>query len=361
MRFAIGWCLVIAAACSKQVAPVMPWWSIGYVDPSQMRDVDLEKDGRVVVGTVFTVDGGFAATCEQPGEHSAQHGPDSEGSYLYSCKEQVADITVTCQGPCTVSGTRITATGAGQLAVQVELTAHGRRAVKKAVITAVAPDGFTIGPCLGGLDGSSIAVADGATCVTPTGILEARVHAGGHDFMSPNIAVTAAGNTLRTLRGKLELARLLGLPLGSTPPGTHDVELQYGELRERVQLVVDPSAGQSVANPQRVVPPVRLEGETLASANDVDWYRFTATAADAGKHVHVMTRVGGDYCATVVEMFTGTNPDTVLESTRCKYDDHKQRSVDAVTPGATYWVKVSWSRSRVSDGEKRYEIIIKLD
>ena len=111
--------------------------------------MNLKKDGLVPVGTVLNVDGGFEATCKEPAQNSAQHGPDDEGSYLYGCNKQSTDVTVTCHGACIVSGTRVTVTGAGRLAVQVELTANGRRAVNNAVITAVAPEGFTLGPCLG--------------------------------------------------------------------------------------------------------------------------------------------------------------------------------------------------------------------
>ena len=128
----------------------------------------------------------------------------------------------------------------------------------------------------------------------------------------------------------MKLAKLLGQP--STLPGTYDVELQQGALHRRLQIVVDSSAGQSVATSQGITPPVTLADETLGTADDVDWYRFTATAADAGKHVHVKTMQAD----TAVQLFTGTNADTPFGPPIDKRGNYEEyRSDETVTPGAT--------------------------
>ncbi|MDX2091093.1 MAG: hypothetical protein SFX73_24750 [Kofleriaceae bacterium] len=104
------------------------------------------------------------------------------------------------------------------------------------------------------------------------------------------------------------------------------------------------ASNDTVQNAQVVTLPAQVTNASLSSDADEDWFKFTATAADAGKHLHVITTPGDQRCDPVVELFTGTNAGTAFGEPSSDADYHEDLvSTGTITAGNTYWVKVTWS------------------
>jgi hypothetical protein len=111
-----------------------------------------------------------------------------------------------------------------------------------------------------------------------------------------------------------------------------------------LDVAAEAASNETAQNAQNLTLPVQVTGATLSSANDVDWFKFTATATHAGKHIHVKTTPGDQRCDPVIELFTGTNAGTVFGDPSGDSDYHEDHvSEGALTAGSTYWIKVTWS------------------
>jgi len=95
---------------------------------------------------------------------------------------------------------------------------------------------------------------------------------------------------------------------------------------------------------QTLTLPAQVTNASLSSDADVDWYKFTAAAGDAGKRIHVKTSPGDQRCDPLIELFTGTNAGTAFGDPSSDADYHEDHvSEGTISAGATYWIKVTWS------------------
>ncbi|WP_434417712.1 hypothetical protein [Nannocystis pusilla] len=104
-----------------------------------------------------------------------------------------------------------------------------------------------------------------------------------------------------------------------------------------------------------------LPSATLASFPDqtnVDWFKFTATDADIGKTIHVITAPGDDTTDTVVEVFEA-DCTTSLGGPSSDDDYHEDFVSDAIPAAGEYFVKVSYSDFGYST--PNYELLIAIE
>lgn len=111
-----------------------------------------------------------------------------------------------------------------------------------------------------------------------------------------------------------------------------------------LNVASEAASNDTAQNAQTVSMPAQVTGASLSSNADVDWYKFTANAGDAGKRIHVKTTPGDQRCDPVIQLFTGTNAATELGDPSSDVDYHEDLvSTGTITAGNTYWVKVTWS------------------
>jgi hypothetical protein len=106
--------------------------------------------------------------------------------------------------------------------------------------------------------------------------------------------------------------------------------------------------------------PATITPLALPTVTDVDWFMFTATAADVGKKVHVVTTSTGtpNPCDTVVEVFIGASC-AALSTLGGPSDDadYSEDWLSAALPAAgPFWVKVSYATSGFSSAP--YTLIV---
>jgi hypothetical protein len=106
------------------------------------------------------------------------------------------------------------------------------------------------------------------------------------------------------------------------------------------------ASNDTVANAQALMLPAEVQNASMSSDADVDWYKVTTAQGDAGKHLHVITTPGDQYCDPVIELFDGTNGNTPFGDPSDDADYHENLlSADPVAANTTYWVKVTWSEA----------------
>jgi hypothetical protein len=90
--------------------------------------------------------------------------------------------------------------------------------------------------------------------------------------------------------------------------------------------------------------PANLVNLSLANKEDQDWFRITASAADVGKAVHVLTKPGDDNTDTLVEVFSGDCANlSPLGEASSDVDYHEDHTSKPVGAAGTYFIKVSHS------------------
>ncbi|MEO7331336.1 MAG: hypothetical protein ABI193_22360 [Minicystis sp.] len=91
--------------------------------------------------------------------------------------------------------------------------------------------------------------------------------------------------------------------------------------------------------------PANISGLQLPNVADVDWFMFTATAADVGKKVRVKTTsTGSPPCDTVVQVFVGSCAALVSLGGESDDLDYSENWLSTPLPAAgAFWVKVSYS------------------
>jgi hypothetical protein len=118
-----------------------------------------------------------------------------------------------------------------------------------------------------------------------------------------------------------------------------------------VPVDVEP-ANNTCSGASPATAPAALEPLSLSDDLDVDWFAFTAVAADVGKVVHVTTE-GGDFNTdTVVEVFEemtagmgcgAGDANLVSLGVSDDLDYHEDLTSGPLTKEGAYWVKVSHS------------------
>ena len=99
--------------------------------------------------------------------------------------------------------------------------------------------------------------------------------------------------------------------------------------------------------------PTQVIGQSLDSATDVDWYKITTGATDAGKFIRLLTTPGDGYTDTVVEVATGACGSLTSFAT-VDNDYHEMLLTPAVALATTYYIKVSWSSATTYTGANKY-------
>lgn len=90
--------------------------------------------------------------------------------------------------------------------------------------------------------------------------------------------------------------------------------------------------------------PAALHNLSLTNEKDEDWFRITATAADVGKLIHVVTKPGDGNTDTVIEAFGGDcNALDSLGGPSADVDYHEDYTSTPITAPGDYWIKVSHS------------------
>ncbi len=108
--------------------------------------------------------------------------------------------------------------------------------------------------------------------------------------------------------------------------------------------------------------PANITPLKLPNLTDVDWFQFTASAADVGKVVHVITQSpGSPPCDTVVEVFEGATCATSAslggESDDANYSENWVST--PITAAGPLWVKVSYSTYGFST--PNYTLVVTLE
>lgn len=113
---------------------------------------------------------------------------------------------------------------------------------------------------------------------------------------------------------------------------------------------------------RQVSAPAVFGPAQLGSLGDVDWVKVSATAADTGKRLHVVTKPGDLDTDTVVEVFEGDGT-TSFGGESDDLDLHEDHFSPVISGPGDYYVKVSLSPAVATydPAESHYDLLITLE
>jgi hypothetical protein len=97
----------------------------------------LDETRPIWVGAPIDVAGKLSAMCERS---ATKLGDKNDSTEYFECNETTPALQVTCEGPCTVNGTRVTPTSPGTITIQVHMSGDGKR-YARAINVPVVPHG----------------------------------------------------------------------------------------------------------------------------------------------------------------------------------------------------------------------------
>ncbi|MBI5478196.1 MAG: hypothetical protein HY906_05030 [Deltaproteobacteria bacterium] len=89
-----------------------------------------------------------------------------------------------------------------------------------------------------------------------------------------------------------------------------------------------------------LTPPTTVVGQSLDSSTDVDWFKVTTGAGDAGKFMRLRTNPGDAQTDTVIEVFTGACPSPTSFAVSEDLAYHDSLLTPAVAAATTYYIQV---------------------
>ena len=142
--------------------------------------------------------------------------------------------------------------------------------------------------------------------------------------------------------------------------GSSAVDVDVSETA--VSLVTEAEPNDTSATATALVSlPADVTTADLSSETDVDWYKFTATVADIGKSVHVVTTSPGDLTDTVVDVLAADGVTSLGgPSDDADYDEDFLSS--QINGAGTYYVQISASHAGFFDPTQfKYTALITLE
>jgi len=106
--------------------------------------------------------------------------------------------------------------------------------------------------------------------------------------------------------------------------------------------------------------PYLMTGATLSSVSDVDWIKVTATAADVGKKIRIMTAGNDPYTDTVVQCFQ-SNGTTALGGPSSDQGFHENHTSPGIPAAGIYYVKITASQDYFMDDHNAYIAAVWLE
>ncbi|MEO8701633.1 MAG: hypothetical protein ABI867_16425 [Kofleriaceae bacterium] len=122
----------------------------------------------------------------------------------------------------------------------------------------------------------------------------------------------------------------------------------------------DVEPNNTVATASPITVPALVTAASLEDIDDADFLTFQAVAGDIGKKVHVVTGGSDPFTDTVVEVFAGTNCNTLLGVASNDLDFHENHLSAAITAAGKICVKVTAS-SAFDEADKNYVAAVTLE
>jgi hypothetical protein len=143
--------------------------------------------------------------------------------------------------------------------------------------------------------------------------------------------------------------------------GTFDYDFQIKSTADPITVIEDkePNNTPETAVEATALPAAML-GASLATATDVDWVVYEATAADVGKKFHVVTMPGDPACDTIVAVYQSDGT-TLLGSVSSDGDYHEDHLSAAIPAAGTYYVRVHANTQYYSPSSPAYDMVITLE
>lgn len=125
-------------------------------------------------------------------------------------------------------------------------------------------------------------------------------------------------------------------------------------------VVADTEPGNSTASGATACTlPCLVQGATLASKTDEDWFKFTSGANDGTKKVHVQTLAGDDFTDTVVDVLSA-NGNTSLGGPSDDGGYHEDFVSTAIAASTGYTVKI-FASAMFDATQSHYDALIYLE
>ncbi len=127
-----------------------------------------------------------------------------------------------------------------------------------------------------------------------------------------------------------------------------------------VTVSTESASNDTAATAQALaVLPAAIGDSSLSSDTDVDFYKITVTAADIGKHIHVVTGDGGTQTDTLVDIF-GPNVATTAFDESSDNNFGEDLDSKAIVAAGTYFIEVSLSTFNGATSGN-YTLLVQLD
>ncbi len=106
--------------------------------------------------------------------------------------------------------------------------------------------------------------------------------------------------------------------------------------------------------------PAFIEGATLSSDLDEDWFKLTSAAGDAGKKIHVLTLAGDDFTDTVVDVKNAAGA-VSLGGPSSDSNYHEDFTSTAIAASTNYTVQVTASTEAFDVSQNHYTLVVFLE
>lgn len=180
---------------------------------------------------------------------------------------------------------------------------------------------------------------------------------------SPGIAVLPASGHFADLLGTAADQRQVAKTAGKFYAVLYDLSGETGVYTIRagsamLTIAADTEPGNNTqGGATACAMPCLVQNASLASSTDLDWFVFTAVAADVGKKVHVITQPGDPRTDTQVEVLAGA---TSLRGPSDDNDYHENWLSNAITAAGAISTKI-YASEMFDAAHKTYDALIYLE